>query len=816
MAAMRVVRSKVAHARITGIDFSAVANDPDCFGVFSAVDLPAGVGVLPALDLVDNSAPAYQNVLARDTVRYVGEPVAAILAADAYVAEDLAERVIVDYDVLPTVLSARAGLEPDAALLYPEFGSNVVHETTQRVGDPDRAFAATATIVEESFKFQRVIGSPMETRGAVAMLESAGERYVLYSSTQIPQILRKELARITGTSLSRLRVVAPHVGGGFGSKEAIYPEEVLLLLVLQKFGHDVYWLEDRDESFSATVHGREEEIHLRAAVDAEGIVTAVEADCLADIGAAYSLFSNTPGAAVATVRGPYRIPNFRSRARSVVTNKTPLNVYRGAGHPQAILSMERLLDLAAAAIGMDRAEIRRRNLLPPDVFPVDRGVAYPGCGPVVFDSGNFFALLCSTLEAIDYEGFSLRRSQAAPGFSLGLGLAFVVEMTGGGGAEPARLRLLADGRLQLCSGITPIGQGSETTLVQILSEHLGVPADTIEFVAGDTDESPDAPGTFASRGATMGGNAACRAGDAFIREACRLAARLRGVSEADVVWKDGALIERGGTSEPLTLKALWAEARGLVSSGALGVESRGLGSSGPLGVEARGLASSGRLGAEATGLARGGPVGAEATGLARGGPVGAEAAGLAPSGPLSAEAIGLGSGGPLEVSVEFQDTGVGFASACHAAVLEVDRATGAIGVIDYAVTHDCGRVANPLLVDGQIMGGVLQGLGGCLFEELRYDEAGMPLTHGYMDYVLPTAATAPRFILRHIETLSPLNPLGMKGAGEAGCSGAVAAIANALADALGPDIKLPCGSGPFTPELVLEALRKAQRGGASV
>ena len=739
MAAMRVIRSTVAHGRIKRIDFSAIANDPDCIGFIAGDDLPAGIGVLPAMDLVEDSAPAHQRVLARDIARYAGEPIAVVLATDAYVAEDLAERVVVDYDPLPTVMDIHAGIKADAPLLYPAVGTNIVHQTTQWVGDPDSAFAAAATTIEETFTFQRVTGSPLEMRGAIATIEPTSGRYVLYSSTQIPQILRTELARITGISLDRLRVVAPRIGGGFGSKEAVYPEEILVLLALQKFGRAVYWIEDRQESFSATVHGREENIHLRAALDDDGMVTAIEADCVADIGAAYSLFSNTPGAAVATVRGPYRIPNFRSRARSVVTNKTPLNVYRGAGYPQATLSMERIMDLAAAATGLDRAEIRRRNLLLPETFPVDRGVAYPGCGRVVFDSGNFPAVLSSTLEAIGYDGFSSRRARSAAEVSLGLGLSFVVEMTGGGGAEPARLRLLPSGRLQLLSGITPIGQGSETALAQILSDHLGVPSDRIEFLAGDTDDSPDAPGTFASRGATMGGNAACQAGDAFVRQACKLAAELRGVSVEDITWENGVLTERTRPNEPLTLESLVKQA------------------------EARGLAPTGKL----------------------------------------------------DVTAWFNDAGVGFASACHAAVVEVDHGTGAIRVVDYAVTHDCGRVANPLLVDGQIMGGVLQGLGGCLFESIQYDEAGVPRTKGYMDYVLPTAATAPHFILRHIETPSPLNPLGMKGAGEAGCSGAVAAIVNAIADALGPQVTIPGGSGPFTPAFVREILRNTQRKEAS-
>jgi carbon-monoxide dehydrogenase large subunit len=470
---------------------------------------------------------------------------------------------------------------------------------------------------------------------------------------------------------------------------------------------------------------------VRAALDAHGIVTALEAECLADIGAAFALFTNTPSAAVAMLRGPYRIPHFRSRARSVVTNKTPLNVYRGAGYPQAILAMERMMDLAAAALKIDRAEIRRRNLLQPDTFPVERGVAYPGCVPVVYDSGNFPALLDSTLEAIGYEDFPARRAQAGE-VSLGLGLSFVVEMTSGGGGEPARLRLLSSGRLQLLSGITAIGQGSETTLAQILSDHLSVPADMVEVLAGDTDDSPNAPGTFASRGATMGGNAACNAGDAFIRQARELAAELKGVSIGEIAWKNGVLL-RVGSDAPLTLISLMQQA------------------------EARGLEPARRL----------------------------------------------------DVTARFDDTGTGFASACHAAVVSLDRGTGAVRVMDYAVTHDCGRIANPLLVDGQIMGGVLQGLGGCLFEALEYTPAGLPLSKSYMDYVLPTAATAPRFILRHIETPSPLNPLGMKGAGEAGCSGAAGAIANAIADALGPEVTLPGGSGPFTPALILEILRNA-------
>ncbi len=734
MAALRVVRSTRAHARITHIDFSAVANDPHCLGVLSAATLPEGMGRLPAIDLVEGSLPAHHDILAREVVRYVGEPVAAVIAADAYLAEDLAARVAVGYDSLPPVLNVGEGIRADAPLLYPQFASNVVHQTIQRVGDPEAAFARADLLIEETFHFQRVCASAMEPRGALATLEPGTGRSLVYSSTQIPQILRRELARLTGIPVERLRVIAPQVGGGFGVKEAVYAEEVLVLLALQRFGRPTYWLEDRQESFLASSQGREETLRVRAAVTAAGEVTAVDADCLADIGAAYLFLSNTPGAAVASLRGPYRIANFSSRARSVVTNKTPLNVYRGAGCPQTTLAMERMMDLAAQALGLDRAEIRRRNLIGPDAFPLDRGVSYPGCGRVIFDSGNFPALLESTLEAIDYHGFPARRA-AAGERTLGLGLSFVVEMSGGGGAEPAGIRVLPEGRLQLLSGITPIGQGSATTLAQILAGHLGLPLTAIEVLTADTDQSPDAPGTFASRGATLGGNAACLAGDLLIREARQLAATLYELPLEDIRWQNGELIGRAGVPEPLSLAGLITKAQ-------------------EHGIDA----------------------------LRR-----------------------------LQVSGRYERDAVSWTSACHAAIVDLERDTGIIRVLDYAVTHDCGRIANPLLVDGQIMGGVLQGLGQCLFEAQRFDERGVPLTQGFMDYVLPTAATAPRFILRHIETPSPLNPLGMKGAGEAGCSGAVGAIANAIADALGPQVPFLNGSGPFTPECVLAMLRR--RGG---
>jgi carbon-monoxide dehydrogenase large subunit len=736
MAVMRVIRSPYAHAVVRGIDASAARFQPGFIGLLTAADLPPDIGVLPCVDALPGALPVYQTVLARGVVRYVGEPVAILVADDAYRAEDLAELVAVAYDPLPPVLDADAATHPDSPLLYPALGSNVAQDVRQEVGDPNAAFAQATSILTETFPIHRVAASPLETRGAIASIEPDTGRILLRCSTQVPQVLRDTIVAALGIPPATLRVVSPHIGGGFGAKEAIYPEDILAVLALREFGRAVYWVEDRAEHFQTTVHGRQQRIDVRAALDGNGVVTAIDVESLSDIGAAYALVANSPGAAVCAMRGPYRIPNFRARALSVVTNKTPLNVYRGAGHPQAVLAMERIMDLAAHRLGLDRAEIRRRNMLQPEEFPVDRGVRYLGDGAIVLDSGDYPRCLDHTLEAIDYAGFPARRAAhetAHENRRLGLGLSFMVEMTATGPYEPARLRAKADGRVQLLSGITAIGQGTETTLAQILSDHLGMPMHRIEVLGGDTDHSADSPGTYASRGATMGGNAAALAGTAFMAEARALAAELLDAPLDALDWSDGDIVWRGGMNAPMSLREL----------------------------------------------------------------------------VRSAEAAGLDPLSRLDVATRFEMSAIAYANGCHAAVVEIDVETGVVRVLDYAVTHDCGRIANPLLVEGQIMGGVMQGIGSTLFETLTFDGQGEPEMRGFWDYILPTAAIAPRFILRHLETPSPLNPLGMKGAGEGGLTGTPAALVNAIADALRPHGVAPMGSGPFTPPAVRQLLRQA-------
>ncbi|MCW5715876.1 MAG: xanthine dehydrogenase family protein [Bauldia sp.] len=732
---LTVVRSTDAHAIILGLDAEAAKAMPGVAAIVTAADLPAGLGHLPCVDLIDTSLPVFHPVLAGERIRYAGQPIAAVVASTPAQAEDAAAAVIVATRKLAPVLSAADALRPESPWLYPELGTNAVHVTRQLVGDPDAAFSVAALVVEETVAVHRVGAAPMEMRGCFGEVEPGSGRLVLTSTTQIPQSVRAHLAEILTRPAESILVRAPRLGGGFGLKEAMYPEEVLVLLLAERLGRPVAFLEDRREHFRSAVQAREETIRIRAAFAVDGTATAVDVACLADIGGAYGLVANAPGAAIANARGGYVMPNFRSVATSVVTNKPPLNVYRGAGHPQAVLAMERVMDKAATALGIDRAAIRRHNLIPAWMLPLDRGISYSGLPRQILDSGDYVHAFDMTLEAIGYAAFPARKAAfeaAHPRRKLGLGLSFMVEMTAVGPDEPAEIEVLPDGRVRLHAALTAMGQGIETVLGQVVADTLGIDLDAVEISLADTDRIPFAVGTYASRGGAVGGSAAAKAGKALIEVATDLGADLLGVDRSAVEWSEGAIVRRDGTNEPLPLVEL-----------------------------ARLAASAGRADA-------------------------------------------------LRASVRFAVPDTSFAYGAHAAIVEVDTGTGVVTVLDYAVTHDCGRLGNPMIVDGQIVGGVTQGIGATLYEEIAFDAAGRPLTQGFFDYPIPVAATAPRFHLLHLETPSPHNPLGMKGAGEAGFTGTPAAITNAVADALGQDLPLTRDPGPLSPARIRALLRERE------
>lgn len=727
------VRSPNAHALIRNIDLTAAVQIPGVLAIYASADLSLTDDRIPCLDMIPGTLDVRQHALARDRVRYVGEPVCIVIAADRYIAEDATEAVVVEYEPLASVTDgAIAAAAADGPLLYPELGTNIVYRAEQRGGDVEAAFAGADILIEKSFHFHRHGGVPMETRGVIAVPQRDGRLHI-HATSQIPQMGCASIATALGVGPDMIRFVSPRLGGGFGVKEAVYPEEIVVAAAARKSGRAVRWIEDRPEHFVAAVHAREEDVTVSAAVTSEGIFTGLKLNCVANIGAAFGLVGNTPGTAmVAMVRGPYRIEAIDASVISVVTNKTPLNVYRGAGAPQAALVMERLMDLAAEKLGIDRVEIRRRNMIAPTDLPLDRGdTAFAGVGRIVYDEGDYPACLEMAVAVSGYDDFEQERLAAKlDGRLLGLGISFYVEITAVGPFEKARLRLDPSGRVTLFSGIIPMGQGSETTQRQIVAEELGIDIEQVVIVQGDTDAVPVAIGTFASRGAAVGGAVAQMAAQDLKAHILSALAQRLNVAPETLAIVDGRVV-----GADLAASMSFQDVMDRMSAGEVS----------PSVIE-----------------------------------------------------------GTAHLPVPLPS----YAYACHIAVVSIDPATGKLVIPRYVVAHDCGIVANPLLVEGQIVGGLIQGLGGILREKLPYDVEGRPMARSMGDYVVPGVDDLPFDIeLLHLETPTSHNPLGMRGVGEGGATGAYAAVANAIADALRGHGDCVDGSGPYTPARIWAALR---------
>ena len=735
---MAVIRSTRAHAVIESIDTHSAREAPGARLVLTAEDLGDAVGKLPSIDLVGEGKAALHRVLALGKVRYVGEPIAVVIANDPFQADDAATLVRVSYKDLPVLLDAdeAAGGSPPG-LLYEELGSNVIHTCHQQVGDVEAAFAAADRVIEEEFRIHRYIASPMETRGVVADPTGQGGRITLYSSTQFPHLLRGFLSGVLGMPEADLRVVAPDVGGGFGVKCEFYPEEVLAVYTARALGRSVRWIESREEHFVATTHAREQVHRLRAAVDADGIVTAVTLRSLTNNGAAAATLSVTPASiSSAMLRGPYRIPNYRAESLSVVTNKTPLAVYRGAGHPQAVLCMELTMDRIAREMGIDRIELRRRNMLTPADMPADRGTAIVLAGKVVYDSGDYPGCLERALVLAGWHERASRDEDArARGRLFGTGIACFVEETAIGPYETGTVRVDGSGKVTVLTGASPHGQGTATAIAQLVADEFEIDIAQVIVRHGDTDLIPDGIGTFASRGGAVAGAAARLAARRVREKALLVAAEMLQAEAGTLYWTDGEARTPSGASATLAAIAARATAWNPMPGGLTSFN--------------------------------------------------------------------------LVDEAHYQVPGIAFANATHVCDVEIDPETGELAVTGYAVVHDCGTVINPMIVEGQVIGGIAQGLGGTLFEELRYDALGQPLTRSFADYLLPTAADMPRTIRTgSMESPSPLNPFGMKGAGEGGTTGSVAAIASAVADALAPLGVRVTGDGPFTPPAILRMIKR--------
>jgi carbon-monoxide dehydrogenase large subunit len=769
------VRSPHAHARIRTIDLAPALALPGVVVAVAGREVAERLGALPTEGwklpgpaLRAAIAPLYvatetQPLLAVERTRYVGEPVAVVVAESRYLAEDAAERVVVDYEPLPPITSVDAARAPDAPRIHPELPDNLSTHIRIGTGDVEAAFAQADHVVRLRLHMQRLTGIPIEPRGTLARREPGG-RLMVWSATQTPHALRNMLAHLLQLDPARIRVVAPDVGGGFGIKGLIYPEELLVSWLAYERGVPVKWIEDRYEHFRAAIHSRDQEHEIALALRADGTILGLRDRFTIDMGAYNPLGLVQPYNTSAHLCGPYRVPAVDIESHTYFTNKAPLAPYRGAGRPEAVFVMDRILDRAARALGLDPAELRRRNLVTAAEMPYATGLLYRDGQPLVYDSGDYPACLAEALRLIDYEG--VRAAQPgwwAQGRYRGVGLSAYVEGTGVGPFEGGAVRIDATGHVWVFTGACSQGQGHETTFAQLAAAELHVPLEQVTVVPGDTAGIARGWGTLASRSAVVGGTAIAQASQDLAAQLKQLAAELLEAAPADLELHRGTVRVIGTPSRSVTFAQLVAHAR------------------------------------------------------ATRGPEAAPADASAPLAPAAHPAV-VANGGAhapehlatsLEATRYFEPPTVTYANAVHAALVEVDIATGAVQLLKYVVVHDCGRVINPLVVDGQVAGGVAQGIGNALLEELVYDPNGQLTTASLMDYLLPTSEQMPPLALGHHESPSPRNPLGIKGLGEGGCISPPAAISNAVEDALRP-LGVVVDRTPLTPERVLALIEAAR------
>jgi aerobic carbon-monoxide dehydrogenase large subunit len=720
------LRSPHAHARIVALDPAPARTVTGVVAVFTFETLGRWMRPLPLLGAIPpllqqrvavTMKQSAQYPMARDRVRYVGEIVAMVVAESRHAAENGIEAIAVEYEPLAPVIDMLAADAPGAPLLHPDWGdgSNVAVGFSHAIGHVAAAFDAPDTIVmREQFTIQRYVGMPIETRGVVAEYERGQERLTSWTNTQVPHFVQQHLASVLELPVHKVRVIAPDVGGGFGTKASGYPEDVLVPLAARELNRPVKWMEDRHEHFQASAHARHQVHRLEIAARRDGTILAIRDQIWLDLGAYNCWGIVLPYNTVAHLLGPYRVRNLSVEVRGVVTNKVPNAPYRGAGRPEVVFAIERGVDCLARQLGLDPAGVRRTNYIRPEELPYDLGIPYRDGNPLVYDSGDFPATLEAALTAADYDGFRAKQAQLRQqGVYRGMGMAGYVEGTGIGPYESASVRVDLGGRVVVATGAASQGQGHETTFAQLAADALGVPLDWVTIVGGDTDAVPFGVGTYASRGAVTAGSSIAAAAAEVRQKLVEVAARLLESAPEDVVLEDGQVGVRGVPASAMPLGRLIQACLPTFAS-----------------------------------------------------------PGTAPP--------------RFEAAAFHHVPTVTYTNAVHVAQVEVDPATGHVRLLDYVVAHDCGRVINPRIVEGQVHGGVAQGIGGALLEELVYDEQGQLLTGSLMDYLVPTAMEVPPIRTVHLESPSPRNPLGIKGAGEGGAISPPAAVANAVEDALAP------------------------------
>ncbi|HUR20924.1 MAG TPA: xanthine dehydrogenase family protein molybdopterin-binding subunit [Vicinamibacterales bacterium] len=756
------VRSDYAHGTLTSVDCSAARERPGVVAVYTAADLgdylkpaPLLVPPPPIKDLVFHARTHF--ALAKDKVRYVGEPIAMIVAESRYIAEDAIRDVVVEIDPLDAVVDLEAALVDGVALVHEDLGSNRAAHVVQGKGDYEAAAAKADVVIKRRFLYDRGASAAIENRAVLGHWDAQAEELTIWDTTQAPIPIRNGMAIRLGLSQSQVRVVAPFVGGGFGPKIMMfYPEELLIPWASMQLKRPVKWTEDRQENFYATTQERGQVHDAEMALTREGRILGVRDHFLFDTGAYDPYGLTIPINTQCTLLGPYDIENYDSEFTAVFTNKPIVTPVRGAGRQHGVFVSERLLDIAAKELGIDRVEIRKRNLLGADRFPHNHQIMFQDSAPLIYDSGNYLPTLERAAELIGYEQFVRDQpKERADGKRLGVGLCCYVEGTGIGPYEGARVTVEPSGGVRVATGVGTQGQGHYTVFAQIVAEVLCVDVTDVRVTTGDTREFQWGTGTFASRGAVVAGSACYAAALNVKAKILALASQLLEAPTDQLELADGRVSVRG------------SEVAGF--PGLSGVEGSPRRSAG---------LSLGELAARAN--------------------------------PLRG-AVRPGTEPGLESTAYFGPDRGSTASGVHACIVEVDPETAMVKVLRYVVVHDCGQMINPLLVEGQIHGGVAHGIGNAFFEQLVYDEQGQLMNASFMDYLLPTATDVPTIETDHRETPSPFNLMGLKGVGEAGCIPTGAVFAQALEDALG-------GSGieileiPLNPNRLFELMSSSEAG----
>ncbi len=744
------VRSTMAHADITGVNVEAAASHPGVHAVVTGAEMAGEAKPITCDSLVPTWQATEYPALAHERVRFVGEAVAAVVADDRYIAEDASELVRVEYSAREPVASIEAAIRDGAPRLHDSWEDNFFVKRHFNGGDVEGAMAEADGVLELDLVSHRHSGIPLECRGCIADYNRGDNTLTLWTSTQIPHLVRTGLADVLEMPENSIRVIAPEVGGGYGIKGHLFPEEIAVAVLARKLGRAVKWIEDRREHLLACIHAREHHHRLQVAYKQDGTVTGIKALLYVDCGA-YSVYPWTStmdtGMALGILPGPYRIRNYECEAYSVTTNKCPLGPYRGVARPAACFSIERAMDEVAHAVGLDPFEVRRRNLVRDDEFP------YESVTGLIYDSGSFHEALEKVCRDGDLEGMRRLQEEArAEGRYLGIGFSCYTEQTAHTtnefikrgvpiifGYDTAIVRMDPSGTVLVHVSTHSHGQGHETTYAQVVADQLGIPLESVKVAFGDTAATPYGHGTFASRSAVLAGGASLRAAQKVAEMLVRFAAEHLEADPGDIELAQGKAFVRGSASRGVEIADLarWAYHR--------------------------------------------------------------------------PEKLPDGMEPVLEaVSSYDADPGTGtFANAAHLVLVEVDPETGGVKLLRYAVTEDCGRMINPLIVDGQVHGGVAQGIGGALLEEFVYDENGQLLTTTFLDYLLPGATDIPKIEVTHLETLSPFTLEGIKGMGEGGAIGPGPAVASAVADALSPFGHVFVNELPLTPERVRKFVQQA-------